>query len=188
MPGTGLEIEALRCVLRRHSLSSTFLLHDVGELVGEQLLAACAVERYIGSEEDLSIAGERFGIHRASQCFRPAALVNDHLRRRRAHGVTNRLPHLLRNGNAPRATRGSGLRLRSPRRPGVRHRRPETGWRGGAHAADVITGTTLNAGGARRYERRPGSKGCPRTSIAPARCDCRAPRRSGGGGPLGQWC
>lgn len=79
MPRAGLEILALSSVLRRHTLNPTLLLHDVGELVGEQLLAARAVERYVGSEEDLSIAGERLGIHRAGEGLRPAALVNDYL-------------------------------------------------------------------------------------------------------------
>ena len=79
VPRTGLEILTLSSVLRRHPRGTALLLHDMGELMGEQLLATRAVERCIRCEEDLSIAGERFGIHRAGEGFRPAALVNDHL-------------------------------------------------------------------------------------------------------------
>lgn len=79
MPGAGLEIKALRCVLRRHSLSPTLLLHDMGELVGEQLLAARAVERHVCGEENLPVSGECLSIHRAGESLGSTALMNDHL-------------------------------------------------------------------------------------------------------------
>lgn len=79
VPRTGLEILALSSVLRRHPRGTALLLHDMGELMGEQLLATRAVERGIRCEEDLSVAGKRLSIHRTSEGLRPAALVDDHL-------------------------------------------------------------------------------------------------------------
>ncbi|CAB4938084.1 unannotated protein [freshwater metagenome] len=111
VPRTGFEILALSSVLCRHPLGTALLLHDMGELMGEQLLATRAIERRIGREEDLPIAGERFGIHRTGEGLRPAPFVDDHLGGRSARRFTDRLPHVLRHGNTACATRGTRFTL-----------------------------------------------------------------------------